>query len=1681
MSRHPGKLFASALFACALLGVPGTATWAGEGSGGVAPSGAFAGSSGHEPTAAELERRAERRRSVARARAHARMPDTMYASTPSDEVPPHPGLSDAGVSPTAARAPGPVSMASGMRLHQVPLFASAADSLGRQGFVRVVNRSDESGEVRIDAYDDAGTQHGPVTLSLEAGQTAHFNSADLEEGNADKGLSGATGAPGEGDWRLVLGSALELEVLSYMRTSDGFLTSLHELAPSGEAGHRVVIFNPGSNANQVSRLRLVNPGAEPAQVRIEGIDDAGASPGTAVEVTVAGGASRTLTSQALESGAGLVGALGDGAGKWRLAVTSDEPVLVMSLLSSPTGHLTNLSSEPARPADGGGHAVPLVPAAGRYASEGLQGFVRVVNRSDEAGEVRIDAYDDAGTQHGPVTLALGAGRTVHFNSADLEEGNADKGLSGATGAPGEGDWRLVLESALELEVLSYMRTSDGFLTSLHDLAPSGESGHRVVIFNPGSNANQVSRLRLVNPGAEPAQVRIEGIDDAGASPGTAVEVTVAGGASRTLSSQALESGAGLVGALGDGAGKWRLAVTSDEPVLVMSLLSSPTGHLTNLSSEPRGTVEEAPSAAAVFAEHISAPVVQAKCVNCHVAGGIAGATRLHFVPASSSGHEAHNLAVFEAFVAAVDGAAELILNKVQGVGHGGGVQVPAGSTDFANLERFLGLLGEPVSTAPLTPQTLFDTVTMAPGRTVLRRAALIFAGRTPTDAEYAALRTRGALRPTIRGLMTGPEFHEFLIRAANDRLLTDRNIASILSEFDLHLVDFTNENYRRRAAARASGAARDFRAVEDWFSSVQHGARRAPLELIAHVAENDLPYTEILTADYIMANPWSAAAYGDSTDQFDDPEDLHEFKPSRIVSYYRFGEGFEQEFDPVVEAPRVLNRGDLITEHPHAGILNTKVFLQRYPTTATNRNRARSRWTYYHFLGLDIEKSASRTTDPVALADTNNPTLLNPACTVCHRVLDPVAGAFQNYSDTGLYRHGWGGLDSLDDFYKYETGDAMSVAAASWEERETLSWPVSLQTGVHTLRVHYANDYYDPDTGDDGFLYLDRFRVRDDRGGVLATVEFEDLVPPVPPSGSGFTCGGVGHNPAGRNDHVMLWNGGVDCAYYIDVEFPRDGVYDVEVVAWMSGRHELYGDDGYAKVSVVANGYRNGDTWYRDMRAPGFHGKRAPDPDNSVRWLAEQIVADDRFAEATVEFWWPAIMGSEVAEPPEDEGDADFEARLLAANAQGAEVKRLARGFRRGFYGGASYNLKDLLVEIVLSRWFRADAVETEHPVRQVALHDAGARRLLTPEELARKTAALTGIEWGRHIRTNCYPECNPEPSALTSEFRLLYGGIDSDGITERARDLTSVMAGVARRNAVAVSCPVVMRDFYLVPEAERRLFRGIDRNVTPALEFGASFEIEARSAEERETLSLNGVLEAGTKVVRLAFENDYWESPSSDRNVRLDRLDVRDATGGIVASRELERLDPLNGCNHPVDDHFALHCNGTLEVPIDLPSRGSYTLEVVAWADRGGDELPRVNVSVEDGDGSGAGAEAIRGKLVELLDALLGVRVTPRSPDVEAAYRLFAEVMERGREAGDQWFAWWQCSGEWDLFFLEGILDDAVMEYVEEDGWRWYGFDSERVDAFMNGIDWSDLNHGAQAWVVVVAYLMMDYRYLYL
>ena len=138
----------------------------------------------------------------------------------------------------------------------------------------------------------------------------------------------------------------------------------------------------------------------------------------------------------------------------------------------------------------------------------------------------------------------------------------------------------------------------------------------------------------------------------------------------------------------------------------------------------------------VFASSVS-HVVQSQCATCHVSGGVSGNTRLVFV---AGGGATANLEVFETFLAEVEGGGELILNKVQGVDHGGGIQLASGTDGFASLERFLGLLTDGPGGPSITPATLFAGVKMESARSTLRRAAIVFAGRIPTAAEYAVHR-----------------------------------------------------------------------------------------------------------------------------------------------------------------------------------------------------------------------------------------------------------------------------------------------------------------------------------------------------------------------------------------------------------------------------------------------------------------------------------------------------------------------------------------------------------------------------------------------------------------------------------------------------------------------------------------------------------------------------------------------------------------------------------------------------------------------------------------------------------------------------------------------------------------------------------------------------------------------------
>ena len=459
--------------------------------------------------------------------------------------------------------------------YRLPFLPSSSDPL-RQGIVRIVNHSADTGEVAITAIDDAGYIYGPVTLTVAGQQAIEFSAADLEQGNATKGLPGGVGA-GQGDWRLVLETSLDIEPAAYVETTAGFVDRVHDLLPPTWFYHRVALVGPDDAGQHDGQLRLINPADTEAQVVIFGLDEEGNTVPGQVSLALPAGTARTVAANELEDGAsGLAGQLGEGEGDWQLLVFADPSVEVMTLLDSVSGPLSNLSVALTEP----GH-IAFFPSTGNASRTGL---LRITNRSG-AGDIEIHASDDDGTGYGPVTLSLSGEGTRELSSADLENGNAEKGLPTGLGS-GEGDWRLSLESDLDLDVVAYARTEDGFVTAIDDVAAQGDRRHHVPWFNPASETQQLSRLRLINPTDNAAEVVIRAWDDAGkAAPDGAVSVTLDAGASRTLSAQALEEGAeGLTGNLGDGEGRWRLSVQADQPIRVMSLVESSEGHLTNVST-----------------------------------------------------------------------------------------------------------------------------------------------------------------------------------------------------------------------------------------------------------------------------------------------------------------------------------------------------------------------------------------------------------------------------------------------------------------------------------------------------------------------------------------------------------------------------------------------------------------------------------------------------------------------------------------------------------------------------------------------------------------------------------------------------------------------------------------------------------------------------------------------------------------------------------------------------------------------------------------------------------------------------------------------------------------------------------------------------------------------------------------
>lgn len=161
-----------------------------------------------------------------------------------------------------------------------------------------------------------------------------------------------------------------------------------------------------------------------------------------------------------------------------------------------------------------------------------------------------------------------------------------------------------------------------------------------------------------------------------------------------------------------------------------------------------------------------------------------------------------------------------------------------------------------------------------------------------------------------------------------------------------------------------------------------------PLRLVSHVIENDLPITEILTADYTVADPLVSAIW-----DLDYPED---------------GAGWE-----------VVAYTD---GRPAAGLLSSTTLWQRFHSKGGNASRARANAVARLFLCDDYLSRPivlDRAAADAFVVNAEDAIASNTTCQSCHVTLDPLAanlfGFFneenpKNLRDETLYRvenEGW--------------------------------------------------------------------------------------------------------------------------------------------------------------------------------------------------------------------------------------------------------------------------------------------------------------------------------------------------------------------------------------------------------------------------------------------------------------------------------------------------------------------------------------------------------------------------------------------------------------------------------------------------------------------------------------------------
>ncbi len=386
-----------------------------------------------------------------------------------------------------------------------------------------------------------------------------------------------------------------------------------------------------------------------------------------------------------------------------------------------------------------------------------------------------------------------------------------------------------------------------------------------------------------------------------------------------------------------------------------------------------------------FAEKVYFAWMKDNCGSCHQDGSV-GAVQSDFDlrPTSQGGFLEDNLNMVRKIAATQRNGKSVLLDKATGGdSHGGGRVLEPGSQEYQQLESLVQRFDEPDECSTTQASYLAGVELMSAPET-LRKAALVLGARLPTQEEQDKVAQGGfeALGPILDQILSEEAFYDRVKEVYNDKLYTDFYLngegVNLLQD-ENYSPDWHEQEFGENGEAITSDDIKKYGAQsrDDLMNKLgrwsNEAVAREPLELIAYVIRNNRPFTEVITANYILVNPFSAKVYNVFDDvQFDNDANKYEWREARI--------GYGTEYGL-----------------PHAGVLTSPMFLARHPTTDTNVNRHRAKEVLDVWLATDMLKAAERPIDATQVDRKFNPTMNDPNCSVCHEAIDPVAGAFQNY------------------------------------------------------------------------------------------------------------------------------------------------------------------------------------------------------------------------------------------------------------------------------------------------------------------------------------------------------------------------------------------------------------------------------------------------------------------------------------------------------------------------------------------------------------------------------------------------------------------------------------------------------------------------------------------------------------